>query len=93
MCVEKDQWGASFAHMVNGVRFFAMGGDYIPEEHLLGRISSEKRQRLLEDAKLVAGQAEELGFTNVVINDVSPSIGTHAGPGVVGLVFYGKKVK
>ena len=47
----------------------------------------------LEDAKLVAGQAEELGFTNVVINDVSPSIGTHAGPGVVGLVFYGKKVK
>lgn len=52
MCVEKDQWGTSFAHMVNGVRFFAMGGDYIPEEHLLGRISSEKRQRLLEDAKL-----------------------------------------
>ena len=47
----------------------------------------------LEDAKLVAGQAEELGFTNVVINDVSPSIGIHAGPGVVGLVFYGKKVK
>lgn len=47
----------------------------------------------LKDAKLVAGQAEELGFTNVVINDVSPSIGTHAGPGVVGLVFYGKKVK
>ena len=52
MSVEKDQWGESFAHMVNGVKYFAMGGDYIPEEHLLGRISSQKRRRLLEDAKL-----------------------------------------
>ena len=34
---------------------------------------------------------KELGFTNVIINDVSPSIGTHAGPGVVGLISYGKK--
>ena len=52
MCVEKDQWGESFAHMVNGVKYFAMGGDYIPEEHLLGRLSSQKRRRLLEDARL-----------------------------------------
>ena len=52
MCVEKDQWGESFAHMVNGIKYFAMGGDYIPEEHLLGRLSSQKRRRLLEDARL-----------------------------------------
>ncbi len=52
MCVEKDSWGSSFAHMVNGVKYFAMGGDYIPEEHLLGRISSKKRKQLLADAKL-----------------------------------------
>lgn len=45
----------------------------------------------LEDARSVAGMVKSLGFTNVVINDVSPSIGTHAGPGVVGLVFYGKQ--
>ena len=45
----------------------------------------------IEDARSVAEQVKENGFTNVVINDVSPSIGTHAGPGVVGLVFYGKK--
>lgn len=38
--------------MVNGVKYFAMGGDYIPEEHLLGRISSKKRKQLLADAKL-----------------------------------------
>ena len=45
----------------------------------------------LEDARSVADMVKSLGFTNVVINDVSPSIGTHAGPGVVGLVFYEKQ--
>lgn len=45
----------------------------------------------IEEAKSVAAMVKELGFTNVLINDVSPSIGTHAGPGVVGLVSYGKK--
>lgn len=45
----------------------------------------------LDEAQGVADMVKALGFTNVVINDVSPSIGTHAGPGVVGLVFYGKK--
>lgn len=46
----------------------------------------------MEDALSVKGMVNELGFEHVIINDVSPSIGTHAGPGVVGLVFYGKKV-
>ena len=45
----------------------------------------------LEDAKYVADLVKELGFTHILINDVSPSIGTHAGPGVVGLVYYGKQ--
>lgn len=44
----------------------------------------------IEDAEFVADLVKDLGFTNVVINDISPSIGTHAGPGVIGLVFYGK---
>ena len=44
----------------------------------------------IDDAKAVADMVKDLGFTNVVINDVSPSIGTHAGPGVVGLINYGK---
>ena len=48
---EKDQWGESFAHEVNGVCFFAMGADYIPEDHLLGRRSPEKTRRLLEDCR------------------------------------------
>lgn len=45
----------------------------------------------IEEAQNVAAMVRELGFTNIIINDVSPSIGTHAGPGVVGLVFYGKQ--
>ena len=45
---EKDAWGESFAHEVNGVCFFAMGADYI----LLGRRSRERTQRLLEDCRL-----------------------------------------
>ena len=47
----------------------------------------------MDDALAVQEHVKELGFENVVINDVSPSIGTHAGPGVVGLIFYGKSVK
>ena len=47
----------------------------------------------IEDAKAVADMVKDLGFTNVIINDVSPSIGTHAGPGVVGLINYGKRRK
>ena len=47
----------------------------------------------LEDARAVEEQVAALGFDNIVINDVSPSIGTHAGPGVVGLIFYGKTVQ
>lgn len=45
----------------------------------------------IEEAQNVAAMVRELGFANIIINDVSPSIGTHAGPGVVGLVFYGKQ--
>lgn len=46
----------------------------------------------MDDALTVKKLVNDLGFENVVINDVSPSIGTHAGPGVVGLVYYGEKV-
>lgn len=48
MKMEKDQWGESFAHEVNGVAIFAMGADYIPEDCLLPRRSREKTKALLE---------------------------------------------
>ncbi len=51
MRIEKDQWGESFCHEVNGVRVFAMGADYIPEDNLLGRVTKERTYALLLNAK------------------------------------------
>ena len=48
---EKDQWGESFCHCVNGLDIFAMGADYIPEDNLLPRVTPERTRRLLEDAR------------------------------------------
>lgn len=45
---ETDEWGECFAHEVNGVAVFAMGADYIPEDHLLGRVTPERTRKLLE---------------------------------------------
>lgn len=47
---EKDAWGESFCHAVNGVPVFAMGADYIPEDSLLPRMTPERTRALLEDA-------------------------------------------
>ena len=47
----KDEWGESFSHCVNGVDVFAMGADYIPEDNLLPRVNPERTRRLLEDAR------------------------------------------
>ena len=49
---EDDQWGRSFCHIVNGVKVFAMGADYIPEDNILSRVNPERTRMLLEDAKL-----------------------------------------
>ncbi len=51
MSTEKDEWGNEFAHVVNGVKIFAMGADYIPEDHLLGRVTPEVTRKLLNTAK------------------------------------------
>lgn len=47
---EKDKWGHCFAHEVNGVKIFAMGADYIPEDNLLGRVNEKRTRKLLEAA-------------------------------------------
>ncbi len=55
---EKDEWGEEFCHIVNagspggGVKIFAMGADYIPEDNILSRVTPERTRRLLEDAAL-----------------------------------------
>lgn len=47
---EKDAYGESFAHEVNGVQYFAMGADYIPEDNLLYRVTKERTRDLLSQA-------------------------------------------
>ena len=48
----------------------------------------------LEDAQVVAELVkEQTDFTNIIINDISPSIGTHAGPGALGILYYGQPKK
>lgn len=47
---DADEWGNCFAHEVNGVKIFAMGADYIPEDNLFERITEERTRRLLTDA-------------------------------------------
>lgn len=45
---EKDDYGESFAHEVNGVKIFAMGADYIPEDNILSRVTPQRTRKLLE---------------------------------------------
>lgn len=48
MHIEKDEYGESFYHEINGIQIFAMGADYIPEDNLLGRVTKERTRNLLE---------------------------------------------
>ena len=44
---EKDVWGREFCFCVNGIKIFAMGANYIPEENILSRRSREKTEYLI----------------------------------------------
>ncbi len=44
---EKDEWGREFAFMVNGVKIFAKGADYIPEDLVYSRITPERIEYLI----------------------------------------------
>ena len=46
---EKDEWGQKFCLNINGKDIFAMGGNYIPEDSVLARMSPERTRRLLTD--------------------------------------------
>ena len=48
---ERDQWGESFCHEINGIRFFAMGADYIPEDNLMSRYSKDRTFNLIKQCK------------------------------------------
>jgi beta-mannosidase len=45
-----DEWGESFALEANGVPFFAMGADYVPEDSLITRNTKARTERLVKTA-------------------------------------------
>ncbi len=45
----------------------------------------------IDDANYIKDTLKEtLNIRDVIINDINPSIGTHAGPGAIGICYYGK---
>lgn len=47
---EKDQWGEEFAFQVNGVKIFAKGADYIPDDCFYSRITEKVLERDIKAA-------------------------------------------
>ena len=44
-----DNVGREFCIICNGIKIFAMGADYIPEDSILKRVTTERNRQLLED--------------------------------------------
>lgn len=45
---DKDKFGEDFAFEINGVKMFAMGADYVPEDNLLARVTKETTEKLIK---------------------------------------------
>lgn len=50
ICQERDEWGKEFAFCVNGIKIFAKGANYIPEDCIYSQITSKRIRFLLETA-------------------------------------------
>ncbi|MBP1573768.1 MAG: glycoside hydrolase family 2 protein [Oscillospiraceae bacterium] len=48
---EKDEWGEEFCFINNGVKIFAMGANYIPEDQIVSSCTKERTTKLLEECK------------------------------------------
>ena len=46
---EKDQWGKEFCFINNGIKVFAMGANYIPQDQIFPRCSADRTRRLLKN--------------------------------------------
>lgn len=46
---EEDEWGKEFCFVNNGVKVFAMGANYIPEDQLIPRVTRQRTEKLLAD--------------------------------------------
>ncbi len=48
LCRQPDNYGEEFCFRVNGVKIFAMGANYIPEDNIIARQSKERTEALLK---------------------------------------------
>lgn len=44
----KDKFGEEFCFVVNGVKIFAMGANYIPQDNILSRVTPERTEKLIK---------------------------------------------
>ncbi len=47
---ENDKYGKEFTFVINGVKIFSMGANYIPDDSLLSRVTYEKTKKMLNSA-------------------------------------------
>lgn len=45
---EEDKYGEEFCFVVNGIKIFAMGANYIPQDNIISRVSKEKTEKLIQ---------------------------------------------
>ena len=50
VCTDKDEFGKEFCFVVNGIRIFSMGANYVPEDTIYSFITKEKIDYLLKSA-------------------------------------------
>lgn len=51
VCTDAHEYGNEFAFVVNGIKLFAMGANYIPEDNLLSRVTKERTKKLIKDCE------------------------------------------
>lgn len=49
LSMQDDEYGQEFAFVVNGIKIFAMGANYIPQDNIISRVNKERTSRLLKD--------------------------------------------
>jgi beta-mannosidase len=47
---EKDEWGSEFAFIINGIKIFTKGANYIPEDCVYSRITKERIEYLMKSS-------------------------------------------
>ena len=47
---EKDETGSEFCFVINGIKIFSMGANYVPQDNILPRITPERTEQVIKSA-------------------------------------------